>query len=373
MSKQLQKEQELPSENHYQRIQVVDVLRGFALFGILLIHSLQKFLNHTTMGLLELGPKNKFVKSSVEFLIEDKFFIIFSFLFGWSFYVMYQSAIRKQIPFIRLYIWRLVVLLAIGTFHTLFFDSDILQVYAVIGLILIFCRDFTSRTILVLSILLFLGSIPCIIFREEIWGAIISMKNFGIPLPNKLGYYIFTGRLFTTSSMFVLGLYAGKINLFSNIYAKQNLLKKVVVFSCCIFLTTLTILTLSKSAIDFPGYSADKILQVICFALQNISLSCLYVSALTLLYYQTKLVKSLRWLIPLGRIGLSAYLMQSIFFQLYYNLYDGMEMGLPGAMAITLLFFFGQIFFANLWLSRFRFGPVEWIWRSLTSLIAPSK
>lgn len=286
---------------------------------------------------------------------------------------MYQSAIHKKIPFIRLYIWRLIILLAIGTFHTLFFDSDILQVYAVIGLILIFCRDFSSRNILALSILLFLGSIPCIIFREELWSAIISIKSMGIPLPNKLGYYIFTGRLFTTSSMFVLGLYAGKINLFSYISAKQNLLKKVVLFSCCIFLITVTVLTLSKSAIDLPGYSSDKILQVICFALQNISLSCLYVSALTLLYYQTRMVKSLSWLIPLGRIGLSAYLMQSIFFQLYYNLYDGMEMGLPGAMTITLLFFFGQIFFANLWLSRFRFGPVEWIWRSLTALITPSK
>lgn len=81
MTKKLQAENENSTENQYQRIQVVDVLRGFALFGILLIHSLQKFLNHTTMGLLELGPKNKFVKSSVEFLIEDKFFIIFSFLF----------------------------------------------------------------------------------------------------------------------------------------------------------------------------------------------------------------------------------------------------------------------------------------------------
>lgn len=373
MTKKLQTEQESLIENQYQRIQVVDVLRGFALFGILLIHSLQKFLNHTTMGLLELGPKNKFVKNSLEFLVEDKFFIIFSFLFGWSFYVMYQSAIRKKIPFIRLYIWRLVILLAIGTFHTLFFDSDILQVYAVIGLILVFCRDFTSRTMLAISILLFLGSVPCIIFREEFWSAIISMKNVGIPLPNKLGYYIFTGRLFTTSSMFVLGLYAGKINLFSNISAKQNLLKKVVLCSCSVFLITITVLTLSKSAIDLPGYSADKILQVLLFALQNISLSCLYVSALTLLYYQTKLVKSLSWLIPLGRIGLSAYLMQSLFFQLYYNVYDGMEMGLPGAMAVTLLFFFGQIFFANIWLSRFRFGPVEWIWRSLTSLVSPPK
>jgi uncharacterized membrane protein YeiB len=63
------------------RVQIVDVLRGFALLGILLIHSVQNFLHATTRGLTGLSERNTFVKTSLEFLIEDKFFIIFSLPF----------------------------------------------------------------------------------------------------------------------------------------------------------------------------------------------------------------------------------------------------------------------------------------------------
>ena len=79
--------------------------------------------------------------------------------------------------------------------------------------------------------------------------------------------------------------------------------------------------------------------------------------------------RALKHLIPMGRMALSNYLFQTIimiivFYNFGYNLIG--RMGLIPITGIALLILALQIFLSNIWLSHYRFGPFEWIWRSLT-------
>lgn len=352
--------------NSPDRFKIVDILRGFALFGILLIHSLQKFSNTTNSLLGESGPEADIIKGSIEFLVEDKFYILFSFLFGWSFYTMYHNSVKRRKPFVKIYSWRLVTLLIIGLIHSLFYGADILQIYAFIGIVLVICRDFKSKNLLILSLILAVLSVPCIFYQHQLLETIIKIKQAGLLVPTKLTYNILTGRLFTTGAMFIFGLYAGRMNFLEDL-SKDHLLQNLVVFrSMYIFVIISLCLTLIKFYFIPSENDAVRICQVICFVVQNFSLSCLYVILIIMLYSRTLFSRPLEYLIALGRIGMSGYLMQSVFLLVLYNLKAGSETDLSEAITITILFYFGQIFFAHIWLSYFKFGPVEWLWRKLT-------
>ncbi|WP_221392802.1 DUF418 domain-containing protein [Dyadobacter sp. NIV53] len=358
-------------ENQKNRLQIVDILRGFSLLGILLIHSLQQFLSTTSTASRDLNGTDNLIEFLVDFLIQDKFFTIFSFLFGWSFFVIYKSAIRKRQPFVRIFTWRLTVLLGIGIFHSLFFKADILQVYAVTGLVLILCRNFRSKSLLLLSIGLFLCSILSVIFSDKSDIVINALKDAGILIPSKLRFNIVTGRLFTTLSMFLLGFYIGKVNLLNEVSARFQLFKKVALCSGYIFLFTIVGYVLSHNSTNPQVPESVRIFQITITALQNLSLSCLYVSVVILLYNRMSNHKLMAWLIPLGKMGLSGYLMQSVFLYFFYHSEEVLEMSLSMAMAITLLFYITQVIFAGIWFSSFKSGPAEWVWRSLTNLAVP--
>jgi uncharacterized protein len=107
------------------------------------------------------------------------------------------------------------------------------------------------------------------------------------------------------------------------------------------------------------------------FDTQQIALSAFYVAGVVLLYWGIKGHKLLQPLVPLGQMGLTIYLLQTVFgLMLFYGIGFGMlnKIGVAAAMGYGALFFVFQILIARWWLTYFRMGPVEWLWRSLTYL-----
>jgi uncharacterized protein len=94
-----------------------------------------------------------------------------------------------------------------------------------------------------------------------------------------------------------------------------------------------------------------------------------YVAAFALLFQRERWREVLGVLAPVGRMALTNYLMQSV---VSLCLYDGWGLGLIGRLppsrcvALTLAVFALQVLWSRAWLARFRFGPAEWLWRSLT-------
>src|SRR5687768_11574702 len=124
------------------RIAIVDILRAVALFGIIINHAAMSFI----AGPLPDPQFNQFssldtiVNDLAELLTFGKFFAIFSFLFGLSFAIQLENSTRKGTGFSGRFAWRLMILLAIGFVHSLFFSGDVLMIYALLGLLLIPCR-----------------------------------------------------------------------------------------------------------------------------------------------------------------------------------------------------------------------------------------
>jgi uncharacterized protein len=103
----------------------------------------------------------------------------------------------------------------------------------------------------------------------------------------------------------------------------------------------------------------------------NLALAVIYVAGIVLLFNKEKGYRRLMNFYAVGRMGLTTYLTQTFFgVLLFFGIGFGLlgEIGVLASVGIAVLIFTGQIYFSKWWLSRFRYGPVEWLWRSATYL-----
>ncbi|MBC7893652.1 MAG: DUF418 domain-containing protein, partial [Sphingobacteriaceae bacterium] len=188
-------------------------------------------------------------------------------------------------------------------------------------------------------------------------------------LVGTLGFQLFTGRLFITLGLFLLGLYAGRKRYFHDSPANRRFFRRLLGWSGGLAAVS-TALVVSNGGISFgPGPGGWLGVAVAtAFDVHQATLSAAYLAGVTLLYWQTQ-PRLLAALAAVGRMGLTTYLTQSVFGVLVF-LGVGLGMlghiGIAAAVGLGLVFFALQIPLANAWLRRFQFGPVEWLWRSLT-------
>ena len=123
-----------------ERILIVDAIRGFALFGILMIHSIIHFdlIRYPTEGHDIFTQLDPLVHSLISLAFKGKAYAMFSFMFGFSFYILMQNRSEQGIDFRARFLWRLIILGVFGYFHSLLYVGDFLMVFAVLGIPLIF-------------------------------------------------------------------------------------------------------------------------------------------------------------------------------------------------------------------------------------------
>lgn len=143
------------------RITVIDALRGFSLIGICLIHGMQHFGAMGTMAPQAMfpweGTLDEIFRWFINYLVFGKFFIIFSCLFGLSFFIQMDRAAQKGVDFRARFLWRLVLLLVIGFVHGLLVRVDILLVYALLGFVLVLMYKWPTKLLVGITLFLFLG------------------------------------------------------------------------------------------------------------------------------------------------------------------------------------------------------------------------
>ena len=384
-----------------ERIAVVDVLRAFALLGIIVTHAEMGFLAGLPPApdFMLSSPLDRIVHGAVAVLVESKFFSIFAFLFGLSFAILIDRADQKGAAFAGRFAWRLALLLLIGMAHQLLFNGDVLMLYAVLGFALIPFRKVRSRVLLVVALLLLLnvpglgfavsriGAAPPTPEQQQVqarfaesftvagksfytamksgsW-ADIARANYVQGIGMKAGYQIFSGRLWITFGFFLLGMCAGRANLFHDSEFSRRFFHRLLVTAGGVALVS-TVATLSIEATG-PASSAAMMFATI---VRNTALAASYVAAVTLLYwrYSTGVLAALA---PLGKMGLTTYLLQSVFLGfIFYGAGLGMMgvLGHAAAAGLGLALFVAQVFLARWWLMKMTMGPVEWLWRSATQL-----
>ncbi|MHA7633634.1 DUF418 domain-containing protein [Corallococcus sp. M7] len=394
-----------------QRVHALDALRGFALLGVFISNSLNWFNGRLLLPkeqslALAAPPLELTVNSLFALLVEQKFVTLFTLLFGLGFALQMTRAEVRGTSIVPVYRRRLLVLLGIGLVHMFaIWVGDILTTYALVGFLLLSFRQCSEKTVLVWAAL-FLFVLPIVfsvgqrvlpamldgaaeaeraqkamrdaeVERRAAFLAGLSSDSVvttqranvayglaSLPNPNRpMLLSIILGR-------FLLGLWAGRRGLLQDVERHRPLLRKLAAWGVGVGgVIGIGILALNLSlrgATSAPGWLVwMRILKDVGILFLGVG----YAAAFALLFQKARWGKVLGVFTPAGRMALTLYLMQSV---LSLCVYDGWGLGLVGrtppslTLLLTLTLFAGQVALSHWWLARFRFGPVEWLWRSLT-------
>jgi uncharacterized protein len=388
-----------------QRIHVIDILRGFAIFGILLVN--MEFFNNSVfayaIGLNKSETAiDQLSRWFIAFFGEGKFYSIFAFLFGLGMAIQFNRTQEKGTRFVSFFLKRMLVLLLIGLIHAyLFWVGDILILYSVLGIVLAFlftkCR---SRTLAIWTLIFLI--VP-ILINAALYGLVeLSDEKMMVELfseqervmqtsaenANQIyaaGDYLDITRQriadmnfvfstwpfmgFNVLAMVTLGLAVGKKRIFDNLRDNLTLIRKTLAVSLTVGVTgNLLYVIAGESAHRFiPSLPLIASLLGQTFGAPALALS--YVSGLILLTQRPSWQMRLAPLASVGRMAITNYLLQtvictSLFYGYGFGLYG--TIGAAAGILLTVLIYAMQIPMSNWWLKRFRFGPVEWLWRTLT-------
>ncbi len=389
-----------------ERIETLDVLRGFALFGILLINLTAFAAPGGPPGFRYEGSLgNELVVWSLILFVESKFFTLFSFLFGIGFSIQLLRAQERGARFVPLFARRLLGLGLFGVAHiVLMWEGDILLLYAGVGFLLLLFRNASGRllvrwicVLLLIPLLLFsvgLGVIEVARRRPESAARLkqadaelktafmqssaaavqhLEQESYGEALIERVRDYrqtflLLLSRVPSVLAMFLLGLYVGKANILRAVNARLLLLWRARLYGLVLGLTASLAVTLAY--VKLEPLSA---LVALFFnqALAGPLLSMGYAATIVLLMRSPKWQRLFSPLAMTGRMALTNYLLQSLACTLIFN---GYGFGLVGkidpmtGILLVIVIYLLQMAFSTWWLRRFRFGPAEWLWRSFTYL-----
>ena len=390
-----------PSLKTNSRIDVADILRGIAIGGIVLIHFIEQlnFYKFPEASSEFMGALNQTVWDSLFFMLASKMYAIFSMLFGLSFFIQHDNQAQQGKDFRLRFVWRMVLLFLWGIFDLLFYNGDILTVYAVCGLFVIpFIR--ANNKVLVAATIFFalqpielfyiimglidpstqslnLGSSELFraILPAQESGNIVDVAVAGIRygFPVNFTWAIEHGRMTQTIFLFLLGIYLGRKRLFYDEGNNIEIWKKILVGALCAFVVLYPLYdAVHDIVVSVPKADRtciQKSLDTMLNMWKNLSMMLCYVSGVVLLYYRTSARNFLSKIAPYGKMSLTNYLLQSIIGGfVFYNWGLGMfrysghaSSLLLGALCVAL-----QYMFCRWWLKNHSHGPFETIWRKLT-------
>ena len=358
------------------RIEVADALRGIAVIGIILFHSLENFNLFYPDVRLTL-PCDNAVYSFCESLLAGKMYGIFALLFGLTFYIMRDNQARKGRDFSARFAWRMLLLFLIGLVNIVFYDGDILTTYAIFGLLMIPCGYLSDRWLWVITCLL-------LIQPYELWQLLSGQEmnsdwmwaNYGIigeahqqtsfwenaivdlkyALPTNLGYFAWTGRLTQIPGLFLLGLLLGRYRLFYHEGRHLRIWQIILIVNLP--------LAIMGSHVDF-GQMSHWLSPIV-----NLTILLSEVSAVVLLWYASKRFRHLlKHVCFFGQMSLSNYLLQSVFGSLVFygwGLALYRELGHTLSLLVGISIVITQILILRLWARNHQRGPAESLWRWAT-------
>ena len=364
----------------WDRIDGIDALRGIALSGVLAINLVTEFRVSIFAQFLAVGQPESALDRAVEaFLmvaVDMKAFALFSLLFGTGLAIQFERLAanpRRTVLLLR----RLAVLLAIGLVHLfLIWNGDILVEYALAGFVVLPFL-FGPRWLLAAGSLFFLALylampqlLPGSVFpstaamardvieanRVYATGGFFEVLAFRIrelPLILPLHIYVFP----RTLGLFLCGALAWRADVLRNPAASRRLLFSVGAAGIAVGLA----LTLASADGAFSNRFLAGSLGTICLALG-------YAGVLLGVSGGPAGKKWLGWAAPLGRMAFTNYLAQSVIFGwIFYGYGFGLfgQLGAATALSIGVVVYVGQVAFSAWWLRRYRYGPVEWLWRTL--------
>jgi len=382
-----QKEGHAQPMNLRERVHFLDIVRGFAMLGIIIVNY---FLIVDSVKGFEMASDDV-VHNMVSWFAEGKFVTLFSFLFGVGFMIFMNRALQRVKSPNKLFARRLTILLGFGVLHITFvWVGDILAFYAVTGFLLLIFYKCKPRTLLrwIVALLAIQFLIPVITMLYNVMNTaateIPKFAEFALSChDSSLSFLASIGArwsdmktmalssfstVYSMFLMYLLGVYFVKMELFKNMNEKKHIWNRIWIICTIAFLIT------ESSMLLVGPFPSEDMLWTEIFAVlgQNGGLtgSMFYMSTLAMLFLHVSRMQGVLMIFTkVGRMSLTCYLLHSIIGTI---LWLGYGFGLAehiqsaGTLVIGLAVYVVLVIFSTLWLKQFKYGPMEFIWRKLT-------
>ncbi|MDL2222171.1 DUF418 domain-containing protein [Parabacteroides sp. OttesenSCG-928-N08] len=381
-----------------KRINSIDALRGFALFGILMFHCMEHFdlMYEPQLTSPFWQTIDTAVFKTISFLFAGKSYAIFSLLFGLSFFMQMDSQADKGVDFRGRFVWRLALLFLLGYLNGLVYMGEFFVVYAILGLFLIPLYKVPTKWLLGIALFLFLQPWDAAAFLSLLHGSAPNEPTFAVAYMDSL--YEECAQLFIHGSfadviqfnawkgqfakllwvfnsarypqligLFVVGMLIGRAGIHKSEEKMIAGSKRILPYSVAIFLFFYA-LVLLLPVMGVSGYalrSGTTLLKTYA----NLGMMMMYVSGFILLYYKSGLRSGMDRMAPVGRMSVTNYMMQGLIgVPLFYGfgLNLAIEISFLQSMLIGLVIYAFQLLLSNWWMKQHYYGPMEWLWRTAT-------
>jgi uncharacterized protein len=376
-----------------RRIAVLDALRGFALFGVLVANT-QHFAGTTgappVSDSLHWPTLDRAARFVIDAGVDGKFYSLFSILFGVGFAIQWE---RWPEP-LRTSRRRLAVLLGFGLLHLcLLWFGDILAFYALTGFVLLWFRHHSTAKLVRMSVLLF--AIPVVMHAVFLLcmppsvGVDPSEARFAMERGVAEGGYLgrihwnvthglaqrgfdlfASGRPFKVLATFMLGICAWRMDFFRVDASRLASLQRVFKLGLLLGIPLNIALASMMQTSAYERLQPLGLLQPVFYAYGVPALALAYAAGFVLLFRNETFAKvASSTLGRVGRLSLSNYVLQSVIGILIYDRFAGgwfARFGTSVSLLVACGIFTLQIALSVIWLRSFRQGPLEWAWRALT-------
>ena len=360
----------LPSS---QRITHLDTVRGVAVMGILIMNAVSFFFVGAAYFDIS-SPENKTILDWLvggfgEVFADQKFMALFSILFGASVLLFCERAAAKGHSPVRLSLWRNFLLLLMGLFHESIWEGDILFVYACCAPVLLLCRKLPPTLLISVGTLLYLSPIivsglavsvvdPAAFL--EVWGS-LSIKNPSSDVDLVLLGLMYDVFARAMGMMFIgMGLYANGMLIHAN--ASDALFKR----SLCLVALGALLSGVGLAWTATQNFSPTAIVQGnFANTVGTIPMALGYLGLLMWWNEKTSgvLINRIR---ALGKTALTNYIGQTVVCVVLASLLPREWLSRTTVFLLIIVIWWAQLYLAEKWLKRYRFGPLEYLWRCAT-------
>ena len=389
-----------------QRIATMDILRGFALMGILIMNMPgfnSSFFAEADGSHLWPGRVDQIAEFVRETLFSGKFNSMFSLLFGIGFTIQYTRMLERDPAHATgLYLRRLAVLAVIGIVHAwVFWPGDVLHTYALLGLVLVLgLRHLSDRGIVALIVACLVypavsGALRVQIFTQEMTAQRVQIAK-AFEASNNLAYgqgswldaaiensrvttYFYDNALslwgtfgwwVMMSLTMLIGLLAGRRRWVQRAAELMPQIRRLTVWALVIGLGCGVAFTVIFELNRVPGPSPIKVVGSVCYSLSRLAMMIFYVLVIVRLAQRPDWQRRLSAFAAAGRMPLTNYLMQTA---ICLTLFQGwgfglwMKVGPAWSLLLSLVIFFAvQVPWSRWWLRSHERGPMEALWARLT-------
>lgn len=372
------------------RIESLDVLRGFALLGIfianmLIFHSPYFYIDpHSYFS----TPSDVASYKLINIFVEASFYPIFAMLFGYGLNMQYEKAIANGTSYVPMMAKRLAILMGFGLIHALFvWSGDVLFTYALMGFIMLAAIRIPKKWLFWIALLvyllptfLFIGLIYVLVKLDpnQLMEGFVDIQQIELAITAYAHGTYGEAFVFRFSEWLLYGLTNSFLGIFMVLplimigaaFSKGKLFERAAEMKSKIAIVGIIALAAGIFIKSWPYMDSHMYHNLLTQQLIGGPILAIGYSCVIILLCQLPIFRTIfRPISKAGRMSLTTYLMQSIiatvlFYGYGFGLYGKVDLETGTMIAVGV--FAIQVIFAELWLLKFRMGPFEWLWRKGT-------